>query len=129
MTTEHTLSSLISEILEPAFSCTVPRQTLTKRFDRNCQKQHRDKTSSISQVLRKPPILRRLLPNLSTRVGLRASPHSKLESSEMMHPPYSRPGLLIFSELAETRIRQIIHISEEFWDEHCRPLLAGPSDM
>ena len=34
-----------------------------------------------------------------------------------MPPPYSHPGLLNFSELAETRIRQIIHISEEFWDE------------
>jgi len=39
-------------------------------------------------------------------------------SSERMPPPYSRPGLLNFSELAETRIRQIIHISEEFWDEN-----------
>jgi len=38
-------------------------------------------------------------------------------SWERMPPPYSRPGLLNFSELAETRIRQIIHISEEFWDE------------
>jgi len=34
-----------------------------------------------------------------------------------MTHPYSHPGLLTFSELAETRIRQIIHISEEFWDE------------
>jgi len=59
----------------PAFAWTAPLRTLTKRFDRNCQKQH--KTSSISQVFRKPPILRRLLLNLSTRAGLRASPHSK----------------------------------------------------
>jgi len=35
-----------------------------------------------------------------------------------MTHPYSHPGLLTFSELAETRIRQIIHISEEFWDEN-----------
>jgi len=35
-------------------------------------------------------------------------------SSERMPPPYSRPGLLNFSELAETRIRQIIHISGLF---------------
>jgi len=33
-----------------------------------------------------------------------------------MPPPY-RLGPMNFSELAETRIRQIIHISEEFWDE------------
>jgi len=61
--------------VSPAFAWTAPLRTLTKRFDRNCQKQH--KTSSISQVLRKPPILRRLLLKLSTRAGLRASPHSK----------------------------------------------------
>jgi len=45
---------------------------------------------------------------------------------------YSHPGLLTFSELAETRIRQIIHISEEFWDEvHNRDALAGqePNEM
>ena len=38
-------------------------------------------------------------------------------SWERMPPPYSRPGLLNLSELAETRIRQIIQISDEYWDE------------
>ena len=69
-------------------------------------------------MFRKPPILRSLLLNLSTRAGLRAAPHSKPDLRERMPTPYSHPGLLNFSELAETRIRQIIHISEEFWDEN-----------
>ena len=77
MTIEHTLSSLISIILKPAFSWPAPLWIPTKRFNRDRQKQH--KTSSISQVLRKPPILRHLLLNLSTRAKLRASPNSKLD--------------------------------------------------
>jgi len=101
--------------LSPAFSCTAPFPTLKKRFDRNCQKQH--KTISFSQVFRNLPILRRLLLNLSTKGWTPGFSAFQTRSWEKMPPPYSHPGLLNFSELAETRIRQIIHISEEFWDE------------
>jgi len=100
----------------PAFAWTAPLRTLTKRFDRNCQKQH--KTISFSQVFRNLPILRRLLLNLSTKGWTPGFSAFQTRSWEKMPPPYSHPGLLNFSELAETRIRQIIHISVLGWS-HC----------
>jgi len=102
--------------VSPAFAWTAPLRTLTKRFDRNCQKQH--KTISFSQVFRNLPILRRLLLNLSTKGWTPGFSAFQTRSWEKMPPPYSHPGLLNFSELAETRIRQIIHISVLGWS-HC----------
>ena len=119
MTTEHTLSSRIFIIFKPprVLMCSPsydPHETLRPQLSKTAQNKLHQPSVEETPHFEAPSAQ---IKYQGWTPGFSAI---QTRSSERMPPPYSRPGLLNFSELAETRIRQIIYISEEFWDEPAR---------
>jgi len=116
MTVKYTLSSQICIIFKPCVlmhsPSSDPHETLRQQLSKTAQNKLHQPSVEETPHFEAPSAQ---IKYQGWTPGFSAF---QTRSSERMPPPYSRPGLLNFSELAETRIRQIIHISEEFWDEN-----------